>query len=129
LAELYEEATKYYANILTPFSKLVARKIDEVLALKLPVDIIAPSHGIIWRKDPLQIVKKYQEWAAQVPAKSAVILYDTMWQATRHMAEAIGEGLAAENVPYKVFHMAVSDRKMSSLRYSRRRRSSWGRPR
>jgi len=108
--ELYEEAIKYYANILTPFSDLVTRKIREVLALNLPVQIIAPSHGVIWRKDPLQIVQKYQEWAAQVPQKRAVILYDTMWEGTRHMAEAVGEGLAAENVPFKLFHMAVTDR-------------------
>ncbi|MDP2919176.1 MAG: MBL fold metallo-hydrolase [Dehalococcoidia bacterium] len=107
---LFQEALKYYANILTPFSNMVARKIDEVLALKLPVDIIAPSHGIIWRKDPLQIVKKYQEWAAQVPEKSAVIVYDTMWEATRLMAEAIGEGLTEEQVPYKIFYAPVSDR-------------------
>ena len=108
--ELYEEAIKYYANILTPFSDLVAGKIGEVLALNLPVQIIAPSHGVIWRKDPLQIVQKYQEWAAQVPQKRAVILYDTMWEGTRHMAEAVGEGLAAENVPFKLFHVAVTDR-------------------
>jgi len=107
--ELYEEALKYYANILTPFSSLVLKKIDEVLSLNLPVDIIAPSHGIIWRKDPLQIVQKYQQWASQKPEKSAVILYDTMWEGTRQMAEAIGDGLAAEDVSYKVFHMAVSD--------------------
>ena len=88
--ELYEEAIKYYANILTPFSNLVIRKIDEVFSLKLPVEMIAPSHGVIWRKDPLQIVKKYQEWAAQIPEKTAVVLYDTMWEGTRQMAEAIG---------------------------------------
>ena len=108
--ELYQEALKYYANILTPFSKLVLKKIDELLSLKLPVDIIAPSHGVIWRKDPLQIVKQYQEWAAQKPQKTAVVLYDTMWQATRRMAEAIGDGLAAEGVDHKLFHMAISDR-------------------
>ncbi|MFC1926409.1 flavodoxin domain-containing protein [Chloroflexota bacterium] len=108
--ELYEEALKYYANILTPFSSLVLKKIEEVLALNLAVDMIAPSHGIIWRKEPLQIVKKYQEWAAQVPEKSAVILYDTMWEGTRQMAEAIGNGLAAEGITYKIFHMAISDR-------------------
>ena len=108
--ELYEEALKYFVNILTPFSPLVTKKIEELLALRLPVDMIAPSHGVIWRKDPLQIVRKYQEWAAQKPEKRAVILYDTMWQATRRMAEAIGDGLAAEGVPYKVLHMAVTDR-------------------
>ncbi|NLD45116.1 MAG: MBL fold metallo-hydrolase [Chloroflexi bacterium] len=108
--ELYEEALKYYANILTPFSARVERKIQEVLALGLPVNMIAPSHGVIWRSDPLQIVHKYREWAAQVPEKRAVVLYDTMWNATRRMAEAIGEGLAEKGVDYKLFHMAVSDR-------------------
>jgi len=108
--ELYEEALKYYANILTPYGNLVIKKIDEVLALKLPVEMIAPSHGVIWRKDPLQIVKKYQEWAAQIPEKTAVVLYDTMWEGTRKMAEAIGDGLADEGVSHKLFHMAVSDR-------------------
>jgi flavorubredoxin len=108
--ELYEEAAKYYANILTPFSSMVLKKIEEVLSLNLAVDMIAPSHGIIWRKDPLQIVKKYQEWAQQQPEKSAVILYDTMWEGTRQMAEAIGQGLAASSVPYKMFHVALSDR-------------------
>ena len=108
--ELYEEALKYYANILTPFSALVSKKISDVLALNLPVDMMAPSHGVIWRKDPLQIVKKYQEWSSQKPEKSAVIIYDTMWEATRHMAEAIGEGIAAEGVQYKLFHAGVSDR-------------------
>jgi flavorubredoxin len=108
--ELYEEALKYYANILTPFSGAVLKKISDVLALNLPVSMIAPSHGIIWRKDPLQIVTKYKEWASQVPEKTAVIAYDTMWDATRSMAEAIGEGLASEGVPYKSYYMSVSDR-------------------
>jgi anaerobic nitric oxide reductase flavorubredoxin len=108
--ELYEEALKYYVNILTPFSKAVEKKIEEVLALGLPVDMIAPSHGVIWRDDPLQIVKKYQQWAAQEPEPRAVILYDTMWGGTRRMADAIGEGLAEDGVDHKAFHMAVSDR-------------------
>jgi flavorubredoxin len=109
-AELFEEALKYYVNILTPFSPLVTKKIDELLALNLPVAMIAPSHGVLWRSDPLQIVKKYQEWAAQKPEKRAAIVYDTMWQGTRRMAEAIGDGLAAEGVPFKLLHMAVTDR-------------------
>lgn len=109
-AELYEEAIKYYANILTPFSPMVAKKIDEVLALKLPVDMIAPSHGVIWRDNPLQIVEKYQAWAAQKPQPRAVILFDTMWHGTRMMAEAVCDGLADEGVDSKVIHVAVTDR-------------------
>ncbi len=108
-AELYEEALKYFANILTPYTDKILKKIDEVLALNLPVNMIAPSHGVIWRKDPIQIVKKYQEWSLQVPAPSAVIVYDTMWNATEHMAKAIAEGLIERGVDCKVFHAAASD--------------------
>ena len=108
--ELYEEALKYYVNILTPFSHLVTKKIDEVLALNLPVDMICPSHGVLWRQDPTQIVTKYMEWAAQKPEPRAVVLYDTMWHATRRMAEAIGDGLRDAGVGHKLIHAAVTDR-------------------
>jgi flavorubredoxin len=108
--ELYEEARRYYANILTPFSDMVLKKIDEVLALGLPVDIIAPSHGVIWRDNPIQIVETYKEWASQKGERRAVVLYDTMWEGTRHMAEAVGAGLAAEGVPYQMFYAPLSDR-------------------
>lgn len=108
--ELYEEALKYYANILTPYSKQVIRKIDELLDMGLAVNMVAPSHGVIWRDNPLQIVHKYREWAQQKPLPRAVILYDTMWEATRKMAEAVGDGLRAEGVDFKLFHMAVADR-------------------
>ncbi len=110
MIEVYQEAIKFYANILTPFSDLVVRKIDEFKKLNIPVDIIAPSHGIIWRKDPLQIVNKYYEWATGGNDGSAVIIYDTMWNATERMAQAIAEGLAQEGVKFKLFNMAVSDR-------------------
>jgi len=109
-AELYEEALKYYANILTPFSDRVLKKIDEVLGLGLPVDMILPSHGVLWRKEPLEIVRKYQEWARQIPRKTAVVLYETMWEATRRMAEAASHGLTDEGVSCKLFHVAVTDR-------------------
>ncbi|MDD5474244.1 MAG: flavodoxin domain-containing protein [Candidatus Methanoperedens sp.] len=110
MLEVYQEAIKFYANILTPFSDLVIKKIDEFKKLNIPVDIIAPSHGIIWRKDPLQIVNKYYEWASGGNDGSAVIIYDTMWNATEKMAQAIAEGLAKEGVKFKLFNMAVSDR-------------------
>jgi flavorubredoxin len=107
--ELYEEALKYFANILTPYTDKILKKIDEILALNLPVKMIAPSHGVIWRQDPLQIVKQYQEWSLQKPAPTAVILYDTMWHATEKMAKAIAEGLIECGIDCKVSHAATAD--------------------
>lgn len=108
--EVYQEAIKYYANILTPFSDLVTKKLDEFVKLDIPVDIIAPSHGIIWRKDPMQIVEKYYEWASGKNDGSVVIIYDTMWKGTEQMATAIGEGIGNEGVKYNLFNIADHDR-------------------
>ena len=107
--ELFQEAIKYYANILTPFSKLVRAKIKELVDMKVPVEMIAPSHDIIWRENPLQIVGKYDEWAADYHEGSVVVLYDTMWGATRKLAWAIARGLEKKGVPVKVFNTARSD--------------------
>jgi anaerobic nitric oxide reductase flavorubredoxin len=92
--ELWAECVKYYANILTPFSALVSKKIDELVGMKLPVEVIATSHGIVWRKDPLQIVQKYAAWAKEYKEDRIAILYDSMWDGTRKLAEALAQGIA-----------------------------------
>ncbi len=109
--ELYSEAIKYYANILTPFSKLVSAKIKELLDLNLQVDMICPSHGIIWRQDPLQIVNKYQKWADAYQENQVTIVYDTMWDGTRRTAEAIAAGVKEANpeITIKLYNAARSD--------------------
>lgn len=111
-AELYQEAIKYYANILTPFSKLVEKKIEEVVALNVPVSMICPSHGIIWRDNPLQIVTKYMEWAKDYQEDQVTIIYDTMWDATKKMAEAIAAGIKSANptLTIKLFNTGKADK-------------------
>ena len=111
-AELYQECIKYYANILTPFNMMVDKKIKDVLALGLPVDIICPSHGVIWRSDPLQIVKKYQQWAADYQENQITIVYDSMWEGTRRMAEALATGITEADgaVAVKLYNISRSDK-------------------
>lgn len=111
-AELYQEAIKYYANILTPFSPLVVKKIEEVLSFNLPVDMICPSHGIIWRENPIQIINKYMEWAKNYKENQVTIIYDTMWNSTRRMAEAIAEGLKEidKDCVIKIFNSSKHDK-------------------
>ncbi len=110
--ELHSESIKYYANILTPFSPLVTRKINEVLALKVPVDMIATSHGVIWRDNPTQIVEKYLEWADAYQENRISIVYDTMWGGTRRIAEAISQGIkeADPEVDVRLFNSARRDK-------------------
>ena len=110
--ELFNECIKYYANILTPFSPLVTKKIKEVLAFNLPLDIICTSHGIIWRDKPEQIVEKYLKWSDDYQENQITILYDTMWNGTRVMAEKIATGIsdADKEVNVKLFNLAKTDK-------------------
>ncbi len=100
--ELYYEAEKYYVNILNLYSANVARKIKELLAMNLPLSMIAPSHGVIWKNEPEQIIKKYLEWADAYQEDQILIVYDTMWNSTRTMAEAVGYGIQKEDPKVKV---------------------------
>ncbi len=110
--ELNAEAIKYYANILAPFSKLVLRKIDEIVKLNLPVDLICPSHGIVWRHDPMQIVQKYLAWANNYSENQVTVIYDTMYNGTRSVAENIVKGIIAadKNITVKLYNAAKNDK-------------------
>ena len=107
---LMDEAAAYYANILLPFSPLVLRKIDEVVKMGLKIDMIAPSHGIIWRKNPMQIINAYVKWAKNETTAKAVIAYETMWQSTEIMAKQIGAGIMSTGVEVVIANVAEVDK-------------------
>ena len=92
---LREEAAKYFANILLPFSPIITAFLGKLPGFGLDVRMIAPDHGPLWRKDPGWIVERYAEWAAQKPSNKAVVVYDSMWGSTAKMARALGDGLTA----------------------------------
>jgi flavorubredoxin len=104
------EAAKYYANILLPFSPLVAKLLDKVGRLSLRIDILAPDHGPVWRKDIGRIVEDYSTWSSQKRRNKAVIAYDTMWQSTAAMAHAVAEGLVSGGTEVKMAPLKSSHR-------------------
>ncbi len=110
--ELFAEALKYYANILTPFSQFVTKKIHEVLELNLPVNMICPSHGVIWKDNPAQIIEQYLKWADNYQENQITLVYDTMWNSTRKMAEAIAAGIRETDstVTVKLMNAAKRDK-------------------
>ena len=111
-SDLWNQAITYYANILEPFSMMVKRKITEILNMNLTIKMICPSHGLIWRKNPEQIIQKYLEWAENYQENQVTILYDTMWNSTRKMAEAIAEGIQNidKQVTIKIMNTSKDDK-------------------
>ena len=112
MAEVLQEAEKYYANIIAPFSPLCNRKVKEILGMNLPLKMICPSHGIIWRNNPSLIVEKYLQWSDNYQEDQVTIVYDTMWQSTRLMAQAIANGIREQSptTTVKIYNAAQNDK-------------------
>lgn len=110
--DLFREAEKYYANILNIYNPMVRKKVNEIVAMNLPLRMVAPSHGVIWTDHIPEIIDRYKEWSGDYQENQIAIIYDTMWQATRHMAEAIADGIRQKDPQVRVVLMnAVKDDK------------------
>ncbi len=95
-----EEAQKYYGNIVLSYNLQVQRALETVKSLH--TEIIAPSHGLIWRSHIPEIISKYTKWASNTTDNLALVVYDTMWDSTLKIAEAIREGFEKKGVKVKV---------------------------
>lgn len=105
-----QDALRYYTNIVAAYSKNVLQAIDKVSAH--PIAIVAPSHGLVWRKDPDRIIKLYQQWAkyATEPAEPGVtVLYGTMYRNTERAMNYALQSIHAAGVPLEVFNVSVED--------------------
>jgi flavorubredoxin len=98
----------YYANILMPFGALIKAKLAEVKKLGLEIDMIAPDHGIIWRRDPGKILQMYLDMANDKADLRVVIVYDTMWHSTEHMTIPIMQGIKSAGVDAEVIKLRAT---------------------
>jgi len=103
--DFYEkEALRYYANIVANYS---ARVLDAIGKLAgLPVEVIAPSHGLVWRRDPQKIVDLYRRWAECASGKTepgVTLIYGSMYGHTERMMNAVAAGISEAGVPLEVF--------------------------
>jgi flavorubredoxin len=96
LCTVMEEAKAYYANIVMPYGKSVKACLEGASGLE--IEMIAPSHGVIWRTHPDKILAAYRNWMQCRPRPKVLVIYDTMWESTAAMAEAIREGASIEGV-------------------------------
>jgi flavorubredoxin len=108
LSTLETEARKYYANILMPFSPLVGGLIAKLKKMNLEIRLLCPDHGPVWRSNITWILDKWNFWSEKKPVGRAVVLFDTMWNSTRMMADAILEGLTQEGVSSRLLPLRAT---------------------
>jgi len=108
--EVMKQAAKYFANILWPMAPLIIKKIDEMVKMGVSIEMIGPSHGLIWRKDPNRIIQAYLEWSHGKTEKKILVVYDTMWGSTEILAKAMVKGLIEEGVETELLHLRFNHR-------------------
>jgi anaerobic nitric oxide reductase flavorubredoxin len=115
--ELEHAVRDYYANILMPFGQLIKAKIGEIQKLGLEIDMIAPDHGVIWRRDPAKILQMYLDMANSKADLRVVIIYDTMWHSTEYMTIPLMEGVKAAGVEVEVIKLRATSMSEATKRF------------
>lgn len=110
-AMVQKQLDRYYANIVLPFSPIAQKVIETIEAMKLDVRYICPDHGLMFRtpEDVKWVIDRYKELAVQKQKKKAVLVFDTMWHSTEHMAQAIADGLMEHGISVKLMNLHVFD--------------------
>ena len=106
---LWQEVTKYYANILWPLGPMIEKSINNLLTMNLPIDFVAPSHGLVWRNNINKVIEKYLSWTKNEVKNKVVVVYETMWGSTQIMAREIVRALTNNNIEVKMFDIAKTD--------------------
>jgi flavorubredoxin len=101
-----EEAAKYYANIVLLYGEQVKKALETLS--QIPIEMIAPSHGLIWRENIPKILAEYQKWANNETDIKALIVYDTMWGSTYEIALSLQAGLEKAGVPVTIRFLQTS---------------------
>jgi flavorubredoxin len=104
--EAMNEAKTYYANIIMLYGGPVQKALKKLGGL--PIEMIAPSHGIIWTKNIPEILEAYDRWSRHVPEKKVLIFYDSMWQSTRRMADAVAEGANRPEIRVRLYDVKAA---------------------
>ncbi len=107
LTEVMAEAKTYYANILMLYGAPIKRTLAKLAPL--PIEMIAPSHGVVWRSHVAEIVAAYNDWVDLKCRPKVVVIYDTMWKSTARMAWEIYQGAVDAGAEAKIFSIRATN--------------------
>ncbi len=101
------EALRYYTNIVAKFSKPTLAAINKLA--DVAVDIICPSHGLIWRKNPGTSIELYRKWAEYENGRNergVTLLFGSMYGNTERVMNHVAKGISAAGIPVDIFDVA-----------------------
>ena len=107
--QFYEdEMLRYYSNIVGKYSNMVQKAFVKLAGV--PLNYICPSHGPVWRKEPLKVVGLYDKWSKQTASEGVVIAFASMYGHTEQMADHIARKVAEQGIKHiRVYDVSKTD--------------------
>ena len=95
--EWLDDARRYYINIVGKYGVQVMNTLKK--AAELPIRMILPLHGPIWRENLFWFISKYQTWASYVPEeKGLLIIYSSIYGDTANAVDVLAAKAAEKGV-------------------------------
>ena len=91
-----DDMRRYYSNIVCKYSTMVLKALAKLDGV--PINVIAPSHGVVWKENPMKVVGLFKDWAEFKAEEGVVIAFATMYGHTETLADMIGQKLCDAGV-------------------------------
>ncbi len=91
-----DEMRRYYSNIVGKYSNMVQKAFAKLEGI--PVKIICPSHGPVWRSEPQKAIALYDKWSRHESVEGVVIAYASMYGKTEKMADYLARLIAQRGI-------------------------------
>ncbi|SFL29041.1 FprA family A-type flavoprotein [Halanaerobium salsuginis] len=92
-----DEIRRYFSNIIGKYGPVAHRTISR-LGKEIEPEMIASTHGLVWREDPAHIIQEYDKWSQQETEEGVVVVYGSMYGNTKVMAEAVARSLSENGI-------------------------------
>lgn len=96
------EMLRYYSNIVGKYSNMVQKALAKLDGV--PVKFVCPSHGPVWRKDPMKVISLYDKWSKYESEPGVVIVFASMYGNTEKMADYIARLIAEKGERNIIIH-------------------------
>ena len=103
---LLSSAKSYFGEIMMPFRAMCKKALEKIKAH--PIEIIAPSHGCVYR-NPSRILELYEKWVDGKTAHKAILVYVSMWNSTKTMIDTMAESLLSEKIEVSLYNLVTAD--------------------
>ncbi len=105
-AKVLEDAKRYYAEIMMPFRVQIRKYLKWIREIN--PEIIAPSHGPLW-KNPDFIISAYEDWVSDRLSNKVLLPYISMHGSTKVLVDRLINDLMEMGIRVIPFDLAKID--------------------